>query len=1104
MADYKKELAKLNASQLEAVKHTEGPVLVIAGPGTGKTQLLSTRAAYILRNTHIEPKNILCLTFTDNAAFNMKQRMVDIIGEVAYKITTSTYHSFGSDLLKRFPQYFSSIISSEPIDQLLQHSIVEQIIDQLDYDNPLKKSKYYIKDVVSTIGELKSALIKPDDLRHYTKTNQEFEAVVNQHIEQCLSGVIRIGKGSIPAFNELYNLTKESHKTNKESRTVKLLSELFIDELGSAVEQAGENDTKPITAWKNDWLSKGPTGQFVLAGSEVNEKLLALADIYQSYLDTLEERGYHDFNDMILFAIDGLKNNPDFRYTLQEDFQYIMLDEFQDTNPAQMRLVELLTDNPVYEKKPNILAVGDDNQAIYAFQGADYSNIIKFKKIYRDIKTVYLTENYRSHQQILDSAENISKQIETKIKLDQERKLSSKSTIDSPSIQRLEFKSDVAQYAWVTKKISSLIKSGLNPSEISVIAPKHNLIEPLVVYLRKADIPVYYEKRENILEDQFIDQIICCTRLVLSLADHNDAIIDSLWAEVLSYDFWSIETDELWKISEQAHDNKTSWTKLVRTNRRVKPIYDFFIKLATISRAESLETMLDYITGVSALGISNKQKESFVSPFYDYNFKGVGSKSSKTEFWDLLSNLTVLRQKIRDRQSNQNKVLKLVDFIEFVDMHNSAEIKILNTSPYNEQEDSVQLMTAYGAKGLEFNTVFMLSAIDESWGPSTRNKSSNLPLSKNLKHIRYEGADDDERLRLLYVSMTRAKQRLFMTSYLSNYANKPTSRIRYFGESKDDNGIISEVLPPDNQYVVDQDFEAPKLEDLQPYWASRHIQGIKKAKLAALLKPKLDQYQLAPTHLNAFTDVVNSGPEHFYLNTILRFPSASTPDGVYGNAVHETIQWVQVQLTESGRIPTLPQWIDEFKALLSKKPLGDKELRQLSKRGEQALNNYYKMAKNEFKKDNEHEVDFKRHGVIVGNSHITGKVDKMIIDKKNREITVVDFKTGQSFDKWSSELKLHKYKQQLYFYKLLVEGSYRYSDYRVTSAYLDFIEAKSDHSRRLYLEFDEQEQQRLVQLIKAMWIRVRNLDFPDVNEYPKTLSGVKQFEDYLIKNTPLN
>ncbi len=261
MEKYKAELAKLNRDQRRAVEQTEGPVLVIAGPGTGKTQLLSTRAAYLIANNLASSENILCLTFTDNAAFNMKRRMVEIIGERAYKITTSTYHSFGSELLQRRPEYYPNIIGAKPIDDITQYSLIGEIINALDYENPLQKSSYYLKDIISTISDLKTALISPESLRKLAKQNLKDAKKLDVLIKKHLASVVRISNSSLGHFNKLL-INSRNLKSFRSSTSIKSITELFISELNDAVEEAGANDSKPITAWKNKWLEKNYAGLY--------------------------------------------------------------------------------------------------------------------------------------------------------------------------------------------------------------------------------------------------------------------------------------------------------------------------------------------------------------------------------------------------------------------------------------------------------------------------------------------------------------------------------------------------------------------------------------------------------------------------------------------------------------------------------------------------------------------------------------------------------------------------------------------------------------------------------------------------------------------------
>ena len=162
---FKHAFGQLNNNQRAAVEQTDGPLLVIAGPGTGKTQLLSARAAYILQATDTLPNNILCLTFTESGANNMRERLTRFIGQNAYDVTIGTYHAFGGDLISRFPQYFGDHRAQQPVDSLGQREIVQGIVEAMTFANPLKSAQYHLHDLLSTISEVKRGLLTEDNLR---------------------------------------------------------------------------------------------------------------------------------------------------------------------------------------------------------------------------------------------------------------------------------------------------------------------------------------------------------------------------------------------------------------------------------------------------------------------------------------------------------------------------------------------------------------------------------------------------------------------------------------------------------------------------------------------------------------------------------------------------------------------------------------------------------------------------------------------------------------------------------------------------------------------------------------------------------------------------
>ena len=1085
----------------------DGPLLVIAGPGTGKTQLLSARVARILDKTDTVPQNILCLTFTEVGAENMRERLTRFIGQAAYDVQISTYHAFGGNLIQRFPEYFQESRLQSPIDQLGQHQVLQALVEKMSYSNPLKQTEHHLRDLISTISEIKRALLTPADLRSIAKENTAFIGSASAFATEAFSGIVTTAsfKLAYPCFEALLPLIESLVPSQAAHERFGSLAANAVDELRAALEVAAETKkTTSLTKWKNKWLIKDASNQFIFAGARENERILALAHVCEKYHQALEARGLYDFDDMILRSIAAMETHSDFKFTLQEQYQYLLLDEFQDTNAAQAKLVELLTDNPVHEGRPNVMAVGDDDQAIYAFQGAQYSNMLDFYEQYRDVAVVNLTQNYRSHAAVLETAHNVAGQIDKRLHHsfdNMSKDLTAVNTrLPDANLVRTEFLSDVAQYGWVAESIKKLIQSGTKPSEIAVLAPRHKYLEPLVGYLNEAAVPVRYEKREDILETPVIQQVLSIARLLQALSSGHTAQANALWPQVLSFAFWQLPVSVVWQLSWQVNDEKSEWSKVALANPVTRSIALTLLTLANNVSIETCEAMLDLIIGTNALPTGEVDIPEVRSPLRAYYTSADMQANQPELFYDTLSHLTVLRSKLRDHQYAHESILRLADLIDLVELYESAGERMLDSSPYSQAADAVQLMTVYKSKGLEFEHVFVVCCQDDVWGGTSRSSSNRLTLPTNLQPIRKAGTNDDERLRILFVAITRAKFGLYLTSYRYSYSGKLTKSLKYFNEQEQpDSSRKALILPESNQLISIDESERPSLEMLTINWQQGHIDGLPDLQLQALLQERIAHYQLSPTHLNSYTDVIYGGPQKFFMNTILRFPQAPTINGQYGNAIHETLEWVQHQVNANGVIPSNPVVVDYFTAVMKKASMTPAQIKIEIERGSKALDDYLDQHGEQFKTGNIAEHNFKNEGVFVGDVHLGGKIDLVEIDKQNRTITVVDYKTGSTYEKWKNDTKLHKYRQQLYAYKLLIEGSHKFEGYTVTNGRLEFVEPGDDGKvRSLTIEFDREELQRVSRLLKAMWAQVKALNLPDISKYSADIKGIEAFEADLL------
>lgn len=1109
-----KTYAALNAAQKQAVDQVDGPVLVIAGPGTGKTQLLSARVANILRVTDTPAQNILCLTFTESGAQNMRQRLTSLIGSAAYDVNIGTYHAFGGDLIRRYPEYYQDTRLQNPIDELGMRQILLAITENMSFTNPLRQTRHHLGDLMNTISEVKRALLSADDLRAIARENNSFitaSAPELQEIFADFSTMPRSLAKAEPYFTETFEVIRGLVPAQPASTKYGTLANLASEALEKALREAhGSSKTKPLTTWKNAWLEKDANNRFIVAGGIENQRISALATVLEQYQDALQAQGLYDFDDMILRAIEVLEKNAELRYTLQERYLYILLDEFQDTNAAQLMLVRLLTNNPVSEGRPNVMAVGDDDQAIYAFQGADYSNMLNFYTIYRDVLVVNLTDNYRSHEDVIATAHNIATQIEFRLLSNfagmTKTLVAANSELPASNIERAEFLSAIAERGWIARRVKELIDSGVAPSGIAILAPKHKHLEPLVPYLKNLDIPVRYEKRENILEAPVVRQLITMSRLVLALEGNNQALANHLWPQVLSYDFWRLPISAIWNIAWQVSDAKDSsitWSKLLLENAAFR--LPALILLATAAKVhtENSETLLDYLIGNAAVETHESDMPEVTSPLRDFYTNQAAQTDNPEIFYETVSHLTVLRARLREHQQTTDESLTLQDFIRLIAMYEEAGQQMIDTSPYSQQADSVQLMTVFKAKGLEFEHVFLPGCQDDIWGSSSVGNSNKLTLPANLQPIRHAGATDDERLRVLFVALTRARSGLHLTSATQNFNGKPTRRLKYFIEREEGGNIFKTgVLPDHAQLVRGDDSEPPEQKLLELDWRARHLRDTTKVDPRELLAGRLQRYQLSPTHLTDFINLEYAGPQKFFFKTILRFPEAPLPDAQFGNAIHETLEWLQYQTSEHGIVPLASAAIDYFKVRMAAKRLTEARTALEVERGEKALAAWLKARAGIFQPADAAEKNFYGEAVFIGDAHMSGKVDRMEINSKDKTIAVVDYKTGKTYAAWRADPKLHRYRLQLYCYKLLIEGSNSYRGYTVETGRLEFIEPDEQgkvHS--LELVFDNKELEETKQLLRALWRHIQDMNFPDTSAYAPTLTGIKAFEQDLIDGT---
>ena len=502
---------KLNEKQKQAVEYLDGPLLVLAGPGTGKTQLLSEKVAYILQNTDTNPENILCMTFTESGALNMRERLKSIIGKDGMKVNINTYHAFGSDILAQYKNYAVDYDRrlDAAIDEVTQYKIVKSIQDGLNGRDILRGDA--IKDIISVISSAKSAGLQAFDLEKIAKQNMADSKVLSETISPLLKNVVpRAFKESYDnAYQPIYEILKPYTEGEIIIKGVeRSIGEMARDLKAATIEAESLEKIKPLSAWKDKYFEKDDRGNYRLKDVVANKKLLSLARVMAEYDKYLQENGLYDFDDMIEEAVRVLKTDAGFKATLSERYQFIMLDEFQDTNPSQFAIIKELTD---YEK-PLVMAVGDDDQAIYEFQGALSTNLTDYQAHYQ-AEVIALVENYRSTQEILDFSHEIIRQAPDRF-ADKELTAYKKNPGKS-QIYRHEFLTSDMEYGFVAEEITRLIKAGVPQNEIAIISYKTKYFMPLLPYLKAhPEINIAYEKKNDLFEDAKMHELFTVARLI--------------------------------------------------------------------------------------------------------------------------------------------------------------------------------------------------------------------------------------------------------------------------------------------------------------------------------------------------------------------------------------------------------------------------------------------------------------------------------------------------------------------------------------------------------------------------------------------------------------
>jgi len=1066
MADYKSELAKLNPKQLEAVKHIEGPVLVIAGPGTGKTQLLSMRVANILKVTDTDARNILCLTFTHKAAINMRERLNQLIGPESRHVVSTTFHSFAADVMNQYPDYFWEGAQLSVAPDAVIDDIIQLILSELPDDNPMAStfagSYTALSDVKNGLKLVKEAGLTPDELRTAITQNIEYIDKIEPLMADLLSPTLSASK--LTALHE--SIAKLPPQNKYQKNVVLPLSELILQSLTNAISQDDGTGKTLITGkWKKKWIQTVDGVKGMHSERKRNEWWLSLCDVYQQYRDYLHKRGFYDYSDMLIEVLEQLQTQPDMLADIQERYQYVLIDEFQDTNAAQLRLARLIADHHTSNNRPNLMAVGDDDQSIFAFNGAELNNMLEFMTHYPETKLIVLTDNYRSQQPILDFSRQIIEQAEDRLikrSPGLSKDLTARSESKKSATKHNIYPTKQHQYSELARTIAGLWKNG--EKDIAVLARTHDSLKQLASILSDNNIPVRYEKRSNILEHDAVRLIYQIASVTIAIGEGDKKSVNYGISQLLRHPMWDLDSKVLWRLATKNYGTHDWLQDLLESeDKKLSAIGNWFTWLARSSNNTPLPLMLEYILGLG-------EGEYMLSPFRAY-YLSLSPVSS--DYLESLSAVELLRGLVNEFSDNNPT---LTDFVHFIELNLSTKRVIADESWFVSGDDAVQLLTVYKAKGLEFEHVYVIDANEDMWSPRSGGRKSPA----NLRLQSY-GENYDDYVRLLYVASTRAKSTFTATSFAT--------------DSKGDELLPTPILSIVNPEIIQSNLtESTAVLEENLRWPR-----LKSKDEQSLLSDRLETFELSPTALINFLNVAESGPKEFLERHILRLPTPGSVSGSFGTAIHASLETAQRLINEGHfEISTV---IDRYESALIQEHLLSSDFERLMNRGEKLLNDI--LNDNLIGLTKGGKTEQKIGGVIVGNAHMKGKID--LISDDESQILISDYKTGKpltSFDTKNKSImtKAWRNKIQLLFYALLVRESGRHKQKDIKTQMI-FVEADNQKQMHLALEPTSDELDRLSKLINVVWDHVIRLDFPDVGKYPKDIDGITAFEDDLIKNT---
>lgn len=1053
-AETEKGVREPNKEQKECIENNLDKYLVIAGPGTGKTFTISRKIQYLIENEHILPEKILCLTFTEAAAREMRERAG---GE--YPVNVFTFHGFCLDIIQRFQNEFG-LENINPINGSNERTLINECIDELHSDknfvgyNNIRNNPYeFAKEISDGIDEIKKNRMKKETFFKNLETNPLWMPRLNEIPNIITQKKLLISQKE----KELADLENQYAELSKKGDFRKL----YITPL--------KNEIKKIKKEVEDTLPK--QAEYL---EQSIAKMKELWGLYELYEQKKKAAGYIDFTDMINCVLDKFEDkNSDILREVSNMYDFVLVDEYQDTNTAQNEIVFHLGENC-----ENLFVVGDDDQIIFSFQGAHLDTIENLIKKF-DLKKENincLKDNHRSTEAILKAAETIAglqddfacfkvekrhdnsydgKNIPLRLcsnpdfrELGINKKLEPKNEKLYPlnkSVEYIQYDTKNNEINSIVDRITEIIdvnnskyKTPGKLSEIAILTRNNEELYEYETYLKAKGICVEFAKGKNIFSINSVITLITYMQFLISPSEYSD----KMFAYLLMKPF-HINPEDFFVLKQKCRNNSFSLIENMKNllkeslpNDKLKKQIYAVLKTDSNSFIEDIKQILDKTEETKSDIFKEPDKiEKFIKT-YEYlrnfivseNYKNsileIGSKTGIFDYYfsneiNRAENIKGINQLINEADSffsvHKDKERSFSHFVEYI-----TNIMISDSQITTEQDDkpvnAVQLSTYHSSKGREFEYVFMPNLHRGKWEDSDISKNNLIPEkipSSSNENETFESMKEKieekkflDDIKLLYVGVTRAKHGLYLSC--SKKTVNPAWYIKNAVQKMQD------IKLSNGEYAL----SSKLVEDFPEYIPSLCNYNYKEFEKTTLPKKH------SPSSLNVYMKC----PMQYFYRYILKLnndisEAGSNDNPNFGTAMHETFRKVLEYAQTNNKYPEISEVLLIFEEEMTK--LTFEHFENQKNRGIKLFNNYYEKFKSladpattVFELEQGHT--FKITDDELGEIEFYGKTDRTDTDS-NGKCIVYDYKSGDNNKEIEPKGTHQDYYYQMGLYKYLLQ-----------------------------------------------------------------------------------